>query len=229
MRKNLKPILGVLAGAAVLFALGGNLLGVFWLICVFKPLATFLLASLAFVNWRAGKSSYALFVAIGLFFSVVGDAALIWPGKYFVPGLIAFLLAHLAYLAAFTRGVRFPARLPVLLLYLLIGAVLFLYLHAKLPAALDLPVALYALVLASMAAQAMGRYLVLRTSAALLAALGGLFFMVSDSLLAIHRFRAPLPHDALLVLVPYYVAQAFFALSTQPANEAISSRTFHVA
>jgi len=224
MRKNLKLILGVLVGAALLFALAGDLLRVPWLVYVFKPLATLLLAVLAFVNWRAGKSSYSLFVTIGLLFSVVGDAALIWPEQYFVSGLIAFLLAQLAYLTAFTRGVRFPARLPVLLLYLLVGAVLFLYLHAKLPAALVLPVALYALVLASMAAQAMGRYLVLQTSAALLAALGGLFFMVSDSLLAIHRFRAPLPYDALLVLIPYYVAQALFALSTQPADDAIIVR-----
>jgi uncharacterized membrane protein YhhN len=220
MHKNLKPVLGVLVGAAVLFALAGDLQSVSWLVYVFKPLATFLLAAFAFVNCRPGKSSYALFVAIGLLFSVAGDAALIWPEKYFVSGLLAFLFAHLAYLAAFTRGVRFPARLPVFLLYLGMGAVLFLYLHPKLPAALDSPVALYALVLASMAAQAMGRYTVLRTSAALLAALGGLFFMLSDSLLAIHRFRAPLPHDALLVLVPYYVAQVCFALSTQPANEA---------
>ncbi|MES3014751.1 MAG: lysoplasmalogenase family protein [Pseudomonadota bacterium] len=35
---------------------------------------------------------------------------LMWPKEGFLPGLIAFLLAHLAYIAAFTVPVRLAAR-----------------------------------------------------------------------------------------------------------------------
>jgi uncharacterized membrane protein YhhN len=79
-------------------------------------------------------------------------------------------------------------------------------------------VAVYAFALATMAAQAMGRYLWLRTGAALLAAVGALFFMVSDGLLATDRFRAAIPYAAVVVLVPYYIAQMLIALSTQRAD-----------
>ena len=52
-----------------------------------------------------------------LFLSLGGDVALLWPQQGFLPGLVSFLLAHLAYLWAFTQcGVRFAARpLPFVL------------------------------------------------------------------------------------------------------------------
>ena len=57
---------------------------------------------------------FALFLAsavlAGLGLSLVGDVALMIP-QGFLAGLVAFLLAHLAYLVAFTRGgVRLAAR-----------------------------------------------------------------------------------------------------------------------
>ena len=42
-------------------------------------------------------------VLAGLVFSLAGDVALLWPKEGFLPGLVSFLLAHLAYLVAFTR------------------------------------------------------------------------------------------------------------------------------
>jgi len=70
----------------------------------------------------------------------------------------------------------------------------------------------------SMAAQAMGRSFLLRTSAARFAAIGALLFVLSDGLLALNRFYAPLRLAPLLILVPYYTGQWLIASSTdQPS------------
>jgi uncharacterized membrane protein YhhN len=43
------------------------------------------------------------------------------------------------------------------------------------------------------------------------AAIGGLLFIVSDSLLAINKFALPLPFSPLWILLTYWVAQGFIA------------------
>ena len=58
-----------------------------------------------------------------------------------------------------------------------------------------------------MAAQALGRARVLGTSAARMVAVGACLFMVSDSLLATHRFVQALPMSRFWVLSTYYAAQ----------------------
>ena len=67
--------------------------------------------------------------------------------------------------------------------------------------------AAYVLVIALMAAQAIGRATVHRTATAIGVALGAAFFMLSDTLLALNRFVTPLPMAQLGVLTTYYAAQ----------------------
>jgi alkylglycerol monooxygenase len=209
---------GILIGGAALLAIAGHIGPYPWLVYTFKPLATLLIIGIALSNWISQKRNYALWITAGLVFSLVGDILLMWLERFFVAGLGAFLLAHIAYLAAFMGGVKFPASWTAWIIYLAIGVGVFFVLDARLPAGLKAPVAVYAFALATMAAQAMGRYLWLRTGAALLAAVGALFFMVSDGLLATDRFRAAIPYAAVVVLVPYYIAQMLIALSTQRAD-----------
>ncbi len=103
-------------------------------------------------------------------------------------------------------------------LFLLFAACCYFLLFSRLPAGLRLPVAVYSMFLVSMAAQAMGRSFLLRTSAARFAAIGALLFVLSDGLLALNRFYAPLRLAPLLILVPYYTGQWLIASSTdQPS------------
>ena len=139
--------------------------------------------------------------------SLAGDAFLMFE-DWFIPGLVAFLLAHLAYIALFRRGQPWFARRGALLATLAIGGAMYTFLwQGGLPAALRGPVATYVLVIALMAAQAWGRTSVLREPAALQVAVGTGFFMLSDALLATSRFVQPLPLAQLWVLATYYVAQ----------------------
>ena len=212
-------ILVILAIVAAALAIGGYLVNNLSLVYIFKPFATLLILVLAANNAGKTELPFARWICIGILFSLFGDALLIWPDKFFLPGLAVFFLAHIAYLAAFTRGARFPANVPVWMIFLAIAAADFMLLRPNLPGGLKLPVALYTVALASMAAQAVGRFLLLRTFPAKLAALGALFFLLSDSLLGWNRFGHPRPLAPLLILLPYYTAQLLFALSTNPGGE----------
>ena len=218
---------GVAALAAVVIgAILGDLLaaphavdGWRWLHWICKPLATVLVLMLA---WRARPSlspRYRRCVLAGLTLGLIGDVLLMLPGDRFVPGLAAFLLAHLAFLAAWLDDSRFAVHPPALLACLLAAAGLLWLLWPFLAPPLRMPVGVYALVLATMAGQALGRARQhaagddARALPARRAALGALLFLLSDSLLAWDRFRHPLPLATLWVLGSYYPAIGLIAWS----------------
>jgi len=201
---------------AAALAIAGHLVEKLWLVYIFKPLATVLILAVALGNAAKTKLLFARWIAIGIFFSLFGDVLLIWPNKWFLPGLAVFLLAHVAYLAAFTRDAKFPASAIVWLALLAVAAANFLALRAHLPRGLAPPVAIYAFALATMTAQAIGRALLLHTLAANFAALGAVFFLLSDTLLGWSRFYHTTPLAPVFILAPYFAAQFLFALSTMP-------------
>jgi uncharacterized membrane protein YhhN len=197
----------VLVGAAAMLAIAGALLPDLRVLhYVTKPLATLLVSLLV---WRAAapQPDYRRAVLAGLLLSTLGDVWLMLPWDAFVAGLASFLVAHLAYLFAFTRRARLQLlRWPFLAYAVLAGAVLAV-LWPRLPEALRVPVVVYVVALAAMAAQAavVARQRLSRSSRA--AALGGFCFVVSDALLAIDRFHTPLPLAPLWVLASYWMAQ----------------------
>jgi uncharacterized membrane protein YhhN len=146
--------------------------------------------------------------------------ALLWPRQGFLPGLVAFLSAHLAYLVAFTRGLRLAASPAAFAGYGLLAAAMLAVLWPGVPGPLRLPVLAYVSCLAAMSAQTASAWLVARSRAgagavglARLAALGGLLFLCSDTLLAFNKFHTPLPAAALWILLTYWAAQWLIASS----------------
>jgi uncharacterized membrane protein YhhN len=83
---------------------------------------------------------------------------------------------------------------------------------------LKLPVAVYAAALSLMTAQAHARYLQQKNKGALLAAIGAVLFMISDTTLAYDRFVVGIVAAHILILCTYYAAQYFIALSTLPKS-----------
>ncbi len=200
--------------AAALLAIFGNATNNIWLLAICKPLATLLLLVLANQNWRRTKNPFAFWISLGLLFSLVGDILLLSPGKFFLPGLAAFLITHIAYLIAFTRDAKFPANWFAWLIFLTLAAGNFHLLHQHLPTGFALPVALYAIALATMSSQALGRSLLLQTAASKLAAAGALLFLLSDTVLGWDRFHKPIIPAPVLILSLYYAAQFLITLST---------------
>lgn len=175
---------------------------------VFKPLAMVL--AIAFLATRPGwlrvHRAFDLKLLAALVLCLAGDVFLMLPGL-FIPGLVSFLLAHLCYLALFRQGVRWFPSGTALAATLAAAVVMYAILFPHLGAVLKVAVAAYALVIALMAAQAIGRATVLRDPATAAVAIGAGFFMLSDALLAINRFATPLPMAQFWVLATYYAAQ----------------------
>ncbi len=193
-------------GAASMLSAHLGALGAY---ATFKPLTMVL--ALMCVWWLTRASRYPIarwLLLLGLLLSMVGDVSLL-SADGFVPGLGAFLLAHLAYLGMLRRdSPRWLPHTPALLACATAGALLYAYLWQHgLPSTLRLPVLAYVGVIATMASQALGRATALRTPAAWCVAAGALSFMLSDSLLAFDLFVQPLPNVYLWVLGSYYLAQ----------------------
>ena len=207
-------LLAVIA-SALLAVLAGPL-QLPWLAFVFKPLTTILILVYA---WPRGADEPPVrrWLRLGLALSLLGDVALLWPQQGFLPGLIAFQLAHLSYIVAFSRRARFAARWQPFALYGVVSLAILSQLWSGLPAALRVPVMAYVLCLATMAAQAAVAWLVARGSERerswRSAAIGGALFVASDALLATDKFLAPLPASALWILATYWVAQWCIASS----------------
>jgi uncharacterized membrane protein YhhN len=210
-----------------LLAIVSGPLGQPWLNFVFKPLTTLLIIAYAWPR-GTGQPVQRRWVLAGLLLSLGGDIALMWPQQGFLPGLVSFLLAHLAYLWAFTRGVRMAAQPWPFVAYGALAAGILCQLWPGVPGALRLPVLAYVLCLASMAAQAAVAGLVSRGTPAqsrgAVLALGGALFLASDALLATNRFAAPLPLAGLWILATYWPAQWCIASWLEaPQSEARSN------
>ncbi|RXK65539.1 lysoplasmalogenase [Stenotrophomonas sp. MA5] len=221
----MRPRLG---GSAVLLLAVLAIVGAFlpgegrWLHWLAKPAATLLIAAMVWQVHPAGSPSYRRAVLAGMLLSCAGDIALMLPMDAFVPGLLAFLLAHLCYIVAFRDGLR--AGRGLLAAAVLLGAVAVLNvmgLWPHLPAPMRTPVMAYVVVLASMAVLALARVWARPQAAepepcsARWAAAGALLFVASDSLLAWDRFGGGLPLASLLVLSTYYAAQYAIARSVR--------------
>jgi alkylglycerol monooxygenase len=184
---------------------------------VFKPLTMLMLMFLVAAQAREPSDSRQLksLLLAALLASLAGDVLLMLPGNYFIPGLASFLVAHLFYLALLQRSAEpaqwFPSRIA-LAATLVYGTAMYVVLWRGLHGpVLAGAVAVYVVVIALMAAQALGRAAVLRNRRATLVALGACFFMLSDTLLALNRFVQPLPMVGLWVLGTYYIAQIMIA------------------
>ena len=226
MQRRLGMGEGLLVASAVLTT-ATSALGLVNLHQVFKPLtiliAILLIANHAISTWAYCQFSYKVRVALllgALAASLAGDVFLMLPGNYFIAGLASFLVAHLFYIALFrvdTAGYAwFPAK-RVLAATGAAGVAMYAFIYPGLGGTvLKLAVAAYVLVIALMAAQAIGRFTAQLKSPALAVAVGACFFMLSDSLLATNRFVQPLPMSQLWVLSTYYIAQLLIVLNVLP-------------
>ncbi|HBZ45793.1 MAG TPA: lysoplasmalogenase [Stenotrophomonas sp.] len=199
-----------------------------WLHWIAKPLATLLIAAMAFRSadrWSATDTpsahrTYARAILLGMAFSCIGDIFLMLPFDAFVPGLIAFLLAHVCYIVAFRAGFRSGQGLLFSAALLAVFAGINLAgLWPLLPNDLRIPVVVYVVVLALMATLALARAWTNNAAtpsaptSARWAAIGAVLFVISDSVLAWDRFGGGLPAATLCVLSTYYAAQYCIARS----------------
>jgi uncharacterized membrane protein YhhN len=211
-------VLTILAVASLAAHLVAASLGATLFVSVFKPLTTSVTIALA---WTLGRESraprdrgYATWILAGLACSLAGDVFLMLPGDWFVHGLLVFLVAHACYVAAFARRAG-RLRPDASTLPYAFGYVLLVGRLAPHAGALLGPVALYGAVLMTMAWSALLAWRVTRSRLAAAAALGGLLFVVSDTLLAFGRFVPGAASSEVAVMTTYIAAQLLIAWSVR--------------
>ncbi len=177
-----------------------------------KPLTTLSIIFLAGSFYLVFPSTYGLFIVLGLFLSVFGDSFLMFEEKYFIHGLVSFLLAHILYIAAFVQG---EAIHFYWLLFLLILAFGIIYGNKIIGASgeLKIPVAVYLTVIITMLYFSWERYISMGETGMLHAAIGATIFVVSDSVLAWDKFVKKFPSAKAVILSTYYLGQWLIAMS----------------
>ena len=184
------------------------------IVYIAKPLTTLLIITLAVLNANRGGNwgGTSIAILVGLVFSVGGDIFLMLPNDQFMPGMACFAAAQISYIVGFSWGQAFWG-LPLLLVALLVYGV---YIYSMLAEKLDslrIPIIIYITLILVMAWRAILYASNTDMAGAWTAGLGALFFVASDSLLALNRFSKPIHHHPTWVLTTYYVAQWLIAIS----------------
>jgi len=184
-----------------------------WVEYICKPGTMLLL--LLWMGLNGGLGGALIWFTLGVIFSMGGDIFLMLPENFFLPGLISFLLAHVAYIVGLNTSAPYISGQGAIFL-LGIGAYV-AWIYRRLAAGLEnkgqrdmkLPVLIYTLVISLMVYSALmtgGRDGWDALSAALVS-IGAVFFYASDSTLAWDRFVQPLSHARLRVMVAYHLGQ----------------------
>ena len=157
--------------------------------------------------------------------SIAGDAFLAWSG-FFIQGLASFLTAHVLYCILFVksgpRKLNFAVTVP--LLFFVNGMAIWLLSAGGVKGGLVAPVMIYMIIILAMAMIAAARYKAEPTLENRTVLFGALFFVVSDSLLAINKFIMPVPYSGVLVLGTYYSAQECILVGWVRGNNGVSQR-----
>jgi uncharacterized membrane protein YhhN len=203
------PVLAVVVvGALAVFSAERQLA---WLHIPTKPLTTALLALI--VGWP--RTRLAVWVDVGIALSVIGDIALLDAGKRaFLVGLAVFLLAHLAYGAAFASVAVWSPHVAIVAVAAIAATTLVLRAIRHGTVEVRGPTIAYGVVITTMviaASATIGGPL----ASAPLAAGGAVLFYASDASLALNRFRRPIPHAAFLTLGLYWIGQIGIALAAR--------------
>ncbi len=176
---------------------------------VCKPLATvsFLAAAIAISNAESLPHTWRI---VALVFCLLGDVFLMLPRDAFVPGLASFAIAQICFAVSLLAQDVTSTRLVVGLV-IVVPTSLFLARrfvksistsgHKELVA----PVVVYMMVIAAMAISAIA-------GGTAIGIAGAAFFMLSDSLIAEHRFVKERSWQPVGIMVTYHLALAGLSL-----------------
>ncbi len=188
---------------------------------VFKPATMVAIIVAALLLTRGPHDAWlAALLVLGFIFSLAGDVFLMLPGeKFFLPGLVAFLLAHVSYIVGLNPSLPPIASLLLLLPIAFIGTILVRRIEAGLRASaqtkLRLPVAIYSVVISLMLFSAWATLLrpdweITRRVAVII---GAMLFFISDSQLAWTKFVRPFSLAKLGIIITYHLGQLALAAS----------------
>ncbi len=208
-----KVLLLIGLAAAILYLVAGRIDDAYWLRMITKPIPVLLLA--LWVSGLQVKGRYQLAIMVGLLLCALGDILLELSEATFLPGLVVFLLGHVAYIVAFLQDTRklHPFYGAAAYAYGFFAAV-FLMTTGDLGGLIG-PVYLYILIITTMLWRAACRIdaPALPRFSVWAGLVGALLFVASDSILAFRLFGTPIQLGGIAVMLTYWLGQLGIALS----------------
>jgi len=172
---------------------------------------------LRFISGGRGNAFHRT-ILFALVFSWIGDVTLqltSFSEDFFLVGLASFLVAQLLYLLAFfsTRGPNylFFRRVYLILPVLLYGVFLIWFLGEGL-GDMKLPVTVYAVVILTMLLAAMNRKEKVNPLSYQLVLIGAMLFVLSDSMIALNKFKQSFELARIAIMSSYITAQYLITL-----------------
>jgi len=187
-----------------------------------KPL---ILLSLIFFFIDQGKhlsSKTKVITLLALLFSLAGDVLLMFTdisASFFLSGLVAFLLAHSMYIMVFLDKKNSKKIALLFIAVLLIYAIGIFYLLNDGLGDMIIPVIIYMLVILTMVLTSTMRKDNVSNQSYNLVFLGAIFFVISDSFLAINKFYQPVPLSKIIIMSTYSLAQYLIVLGLLKQNQ----------
>lgn len=163
-----------------------------------------------------GLEGAVFWFGLGILLSLVGDVLLmISLDRFFLLGLVAFLLAHIFYVIGFNIPLPALSAWSVILVILIgwggskIIRRILVSVDEKGQGRMRMPITLYSMVISIMLLSAMIKLndLTWNASAALLVSLGAFLFYISDIILAWNKFVNPITHGRIYNIAAYHLGQ----------------------
>jgi uncharacterized membrane protein YhhN len=133
---------------------------------------------------------------------------------YFILGIAAFLVAQIFYAILFLRTINISGKKPFLkkkpvglVPYIAFGLIIYTLLFTHLDEVLKVAVLVYILAILSMTIMALNRYGNGHPISFKRVFIGSLFFVASDTMIAINRFLVAIPYERLVIMGTYIAAQ----------------------
>lgn len=214
MKKNTSLLLHLLFGLIVLIELLGRLLDNIQMEYFVKPLIMIWIAVYFLLFTR--KSSFTIPVLLAFFFSWMGDNSLMLSGRseyFFFAGVGSFFFAQLSYIYTFARysengGKGFVQKnVWISFLFLAYLVAILAILFPGLEGVMKPIISIYALSLIGMSVLALNRSGRVGSASFRLVFTGSLLFLLSDSMIALDKFRMEIPLAGFLIMSTYIAAQ----------------------
>ncbi|MBL4587646.1 MAG: lysoplasmalogenase [Flavobacteriales bacterium] len=186
-----------------------------------KPIFMVLLMTFHYKQVSDKSSFFWKAIQFGLFFSLLGDIALMLPdpnGLLFVVGLLFFLIAHLGYALAFQRNIKDSSEpfdkgkaVGLAIPFVASTGAFFYYIKDELPEELFFPVLAYTLVISTMGILAAWRTAHVNAKTYKWILIGAVLFVLSDCVIAINKFVIDFEGDKIVNMSLYLSGQFMIA------------------
>jgi len=188
-----------------------------WAMYIFKPLIMIWISGYFLFHAKSIDRKIVKLALAAFLFSWLGDIFLMFTEKgevFFALGVFAFLISQVFYIFLFLKTINLSGKKPFLrkqpfwlIAYIAYGLLFVILLYDNLDTILRIAIFIYIGAILSMSAMALNRLGNGHPVSFILVFTGSLFFVFSDSLIAIDKFLYSFDHARAVILFTYIIAQ----------------------